>query len=147
MGSEEAIRRNDALIAALEIAPNVLYARYNQFGQVSRIFKCLLSRFSLRPLRRLMCWCSLRQIGVLAWCSEFEEMVNEIKALGFSHEMAGPTRDRALEACREVLKLDLDIPAQLINMYLVRFYHSGRCHLSLSDGHISRLVRLPGCEL
>lgn len=39
IGSDEAIRRNDALIAALEIAPNVLFDRYNQFGQVSWIYK------------------------------------------------------------------------------------------------------------
>lgn len=51
-------------------------------------------------------------------------MVGEIKSLGFGEEMAGQTRERALEACKEVLKLDLDIPAQLINMYLVRFDHS-----------------------
>jgi len=90
IGSPEAIRRNDALIAALQIAPNVLFDRYNQFGQV----------------------------GVLAWCSEFEEMVSEIKSLGFGGEMAGQTRDCALEACREVLSLDIEIPAQLIIMYL-----------------------------
>jgi hypothetical protein len=47
--------------------------------------------------------------------------VSEIKSLGFSGEMAGQTRECALDACREVLKLDLDISAQLIIMYLVRF--------------------------
>lgn len=59
------------------------------------------------------------QIGVLAWCSEFEDLVSEIKSLGFSGEMAAQTRDCALEACQEVLKLELDIRAQLIIMYLV----------------------------
>jgi len=104
IGSEESIRRNDVLIAALNIAPNVLFDRYHQFGQV----------------------------GVLAWCSEFEEMVSEIKSLGFSGDMAGKTRESALEACREVLKLDLEIPAQLIIMYLA--------------GQIARLRNFLGVE-
>lgn len=34
MGSEEAIQRNDALINALRLAPNVLFDRYREFGQV-----------------------------------------------------------------------------------------------------------------
>jgi len=104
MGSPEAVRRNDALITALEIAPNVLFDRYHQFGQ----------------------------IGVLAWCTEFEEMVGEIKSLGFGEEMAGQTRERALEACKEILKLDFNIPAQLINMYLA--------------GQIARLRAFLGAE-
>lgn len=55
-------------------------------------------------------------------------MVSEVKSLGFSGEMAGQTRECALEACREVMKLDIDIPAQLISMYLVRFnYRISRC--------------------
>jgi len=105
VGSEEAVRRNDALIAALKVAPNVLFDKYNQFGQV----------------------------GVLAWCSEFEEMVTEIKSLGFSGEMAGQTRECALEACREVLKFDLDIRAQLVVMYLASQIARLRDFLGVED--------------
>lgn len=63
---------------------------------------------------------------MLAWCAEFEELVSEVKKLGFSGEMAAQTRECALEACHEVLQLDLDIYAQLILMYLARIFFPAR---------------------
>lgn len=53
MGSPEAVRRNDALLAALELAPNVLFERYHQFGQVSTVYG-YLSRLASCPSLRLL---------------------------------------------------------------------------------------------
>jgi len=89
-GGPDALAKNDELIKALKSAPDVLYERYCQFGQ----------------------------LGVLGWCAEFSELVDEIKALGFGGEMASATRDCALETCREILKLNLDVKMQLIIIYL-----------------------------
>lgn len=74
---------------ALKAAPNVLYGRYKQYGQ----------------------------LGVLAWCSEFAEMIEEIKRLGFDGSMFVSTRTQALRTCEELLQLNLDIEMQIIVMY------------------------------
>jgi len=89
-GSPDALVKNDELIKALKAAPDVLYERFCQFGQ----------------------------LGVLGWCAEFSELIDEVKALGFSGEMASATRDCALETCREILKLNLEVKMQLIIIYL-----------------------------
>ncbi|KAL4070769.1 hypothetical protein J3A83DRAFT_3261726 [Scleroderma citrinum] len=87
---EDVIRQNDAFDFALKAAPNVLYGRFKQYGQ----------------------------LGVLAWCSEFAEMIDSLKELGFSGNMFVATRAQALKTCEDILKLKLDIKMQIILMYL-----------------------------
>ncbi|GJE99656.1 hypothetical protein PsYK624_159270 [Phanerochaete sordida] len=84
------IEQNDMFDYALKSAPNVLYQRYKQYGQ----------------------------LGVLAWCSEFSEMIDALKALGFEGNMFVSTRTQALKTCEDVLALNLDIEMQIIVMYL-----------------------------
>jgi len=84
------IEQNEAFEFALSAAPNVLYARYKQYGQ----------------------------LGVLAWCSEFSELIDNLKDLGFQGNMFVTTRTQALRTCEELLKLNLDVKMQIIIMYL-----------------------------
>jgi len=84
------IEQNEMFTFALSSAPNVLYARYKQYGQ----------------------------LGVLAWCSEFSEMIDALKALGFEGNMFVATRTQALKTCEEILRLHLDVKMQIIVMYL-----------------------------
>ncbi|KAF7347627.1 Apolipo n-acyltransferase [Mycena venus] len=87
------IEQNEAFEFALSAAPNVLYARYKQYGQ----------------------------LGVLAWCSEFGELIDNLKDLGFKGNMFVATRTQALRTCEELLKLtkhSLDLKMQIIVMYL-----------------------------
>ncbi|KAH7930517.1 hypothetical protein BV22DRAFT_1000444 [Leucogyrophana mollusca] len=84
------IMQNEAFDFALKAAPNVLYGRYKQYGQ----------------------------LGVLAWCSEFGEMIDSLKELGFNGNMFVTTRVQALRTCEDILKLRLDIKMQIILMYL-----------------------------
>jgi len=84
------IESNEMYEFALSAAPNVLYGRYKQYGQ----------------------------LGVLAWCSEFGELIDGLKELGFGGNMFVTTRTQALKTCEEILKLDLDIKMQIIVMYL-----------------------------
>ncbi|KAG6862175.1 hypothetical protein C0995_004257 [Termitomyces sp. Mi166 len=86
----EVISMNDSFEYALSSAPNVLYARYKQYGQ----------------------------LGVLAWCSEFSELIDGLKELGFQGNMFTTTRAQALETCSQLLKLPMEIDMQLIVMYL-----------------------------
>jgi len=55
---------------------------------------------------------------VLAWCSEFGELIDNIKDLGFHGNMFVTTRTQALKTCEELLKLKLDIKMQIIVVYL-----------------------------
>ncbi|KAJ7361494.1 hypothetical protein DFH08DRAFT_683996 [Mycena albidolilacea] len=87
------IEQNEAFEFALSAAPNVLYARYKQYGQ----------------------------LGVLAWCSEFGELIDNLKDLGFKGNMFVATRTQALRTCEELLRLtkeSLDLKMQIIVMYL-----------------------------
>ncbi|KAF7965522.1 hypothetical protein HWV62_43066 [Athelia sp. TMB] len=84
------IEQNELFEFALKAAPNVLYSRYKQYGQ----------------------------LGVLAWCSEFGEMIDTLKDLGFHGNMFVTTRKQALATCEELLRLKLDIKMQIIVMYL-----------------------------
>ncbi|KAJ3734627.1 hypothetical protein DFJ43DRAFT_1130437 [Lentinula guzmanii] len=84
------IDQNEAFEFALGAAPNVLYARYKQYGQ----------------------------LGVLAWCAEFGELIDNLKELGFAGNMFVSTRTQALKTCEEILKLHLDIGMQIIMLYL-----------------------------
>ncbi|KAI6047803.1 hypothetical protein EDC04DRAFT_2863979 [Pisolithus marmoratus] len=88
--TEDVIRQNEAFEFALKAAPNVLYGRFKQYGQ----------------------------LGVLAWCSEFGEMIDSLKDLGFSGNMFVATRVQALKTCEDILKLKLEIKMQIILMYL-----------------------------
>jgi len=86
----DVIEQNELFDFALKAAPNVLYSRYKQYGQ----------------------------LGVLAWCSEFGEMIDTLKDLGFHGNMFVTTRVQALKTCEELLQLKLDIKMQIILMYL-----------------------------
>ncbi|KAI0756762.1 hypothetical protein C8Q80DRAFT_1091282 [Daedaleopsis nitida] len=84
------IEQNEMFDFALKSAPNVLYARFKQFGQ----------------------------LGVLAWCSEFSELIDALKQLGFEGNMFVSTRTQALKTCEEILRLKLEVEMQIIVMYL-----------------------------
>ncbi|KAL5533969.1 hypothetical protein ACEPAG_429 [Sanghuangporus baumii] len=84
------VEENERFIYAFNVAPNVLYTRYKQYGQ----------------------------LGVLGWCSEFSELIDNLKQLGFTGNMFVATREQALKTCAEVLRLNLDIKMQIIVMYL-----------------------------
>ncbi|KAI0066463.1 hypothetical protein BV25DRAFT_1796311 [Artomyces pyxidatus] len=84
------IEQNDTLEYALRVAPNVLYGRFKQYGQ----------------------------LGVLAWCAEFSEMIDSLKTLGFDGNMFVSTRTQALKTCEEILRLKLDIKMQIIVIHL-----------------------------
>jgi len=84
------IDKNTMCDFALQAAPNVLFGRYKQYGQ----------------------------LGVLAWCAEFGEMIDELKRLGISGDMFVSTREAALRACEEVLRLQLEIKMQIIVIHL-----------------------------
>lgn len=88
--SQDIVEQNELVSYALASAPNVLYYRFRQFGQ----------------------------LGVLGWCNEFAEMIDAIKTLGLEGNMLMPTRQQALDTCREILALHLDIRMQIIMMYL-----------------------------
>ncbi|PCH33899.1 hypothetical protein WOLCODRAFT_135382 [Wolfiporia cocos MD-104 SS10] len=86
----EVVGQNEMFEFALKCAPNVLYARYKQYGQ----------------------------LGVLAWCSEFGELIDALKQLGFDGNMFVSTRTQALRTCEDILKLKLKIDMQIIVMFL-----------------------------
>jgi len=89
--SGRVIEQNSGFEYALSAAPNVLYQRYREYGQ----------------------------LGVLGWCSEFSELVDNLKELGFSGNMFVTTRVQALKACEDILQLQMeDVKMQLITMYL-----------------------------
>jgi len=84
------IEQNELFNFALKSAPNVLYSKYKQFGQ----------------------------LGVLAWCAEFSEMIDALRQLGTEGNMFVTTREQALETCAEIINLNLEIKMQIILMYL-----------------------------
>lgn len=84
------IDKNEMCTFALQSAANVLFGRYKQYGQ----------------------------LGVLAWCAEFSEMIDELKRLGIAGDMFVSTREAALKACEEILRLQLEIKMQIIVIHL-----------------------------
>lgn len=58
------------------------------------------------------------KLGVLAWISEFSELIDNLKELGFKGNMFVSTRSQALKACEDLLRLKLDVKMQIIVMYL-----------------------------
>ena len=58
------------------------------------------------------------QLGVLAWCAEFSELIDALKQLGFEGNMFVATRTQALKTCSDVLQLNLEVKMQIIVMYL-----------------------------
>jgi hypothetical protein len=76
--------RNDLFVYALKSAPDVLMAQYKHFGQVS----------SFRHLQSCSCPNAHLQLGVLGWCSEFSELIDELKEFG-SLGMFPRTRNKA----------------------------------------------------
>lgn len=125
MGSPMTIERNKSLIEALKAAPEVLCDRYRDYGQVRLLSRSRNHSSALKPLSPP----SLLQMGILSWCSEFEDLVTEIKDLGFSGDMASETREWALRACSAVMGSEfLDgVRVQLISMYLVGVYKPDSC--------------------
>ncbi|KAF8642002.1 hypothetical protein AX16_000417 [Volvariella volvacea WC 439] len=84
------IDQNDAFEYALQAAPSVLYGQYKQYGQ----------------------------LGVLAWCAEFSELIDGLKELGLSGNMFVTTRTQALKTCEDLLRLNLELEMQIIVLYL-----------------------------
>lgn len=88
------IEQNAVFQRALNSASNVLYQRYKQYGQ----------------------------LGVLAWCSEFSELIDALKDLGFAGNMFVTTRVEALASCEDVLQLFgrhmEEVRMQIVKMYL-----------------------------
>lgn len=106
------IEQNEIFDYALKSAPNVLFGRFKQYGQVCRPL-ANGAEFSVSPPPSV-------QLGVLAWCSEFGEMIDALKALGFEGNMFVSTRTQALKACEDILGMNLneEIEMQIIVMYL-----------------------------
>jgi len=98
---------------ALQSAANVLFGRYKQYGQV-RMRICLPFFFTPADFRHP----PYLKLGVLAWCAEFSEMIDELKRLGIAGDMFVSTREAALKACEEVLRLQLEIKMQIIVIHL-----------------------------
>lgn len=93
MPDQAAMHQNAMFDFALKSAPNVLYSKYKQYGQ----------------------------LGVLAWSSEFSEMIDALKGLGFEGNMFVATRTQALRTCEEIIKLlktNLKVDMQIIVLYL-----------------------------
>ena len=97
----------------------MLYARFKHFGQVLRLTPLASGRFiSSRHLTLPRVCFLLPQLGVLAWSSEFSEMIDALKQLGFEGNMFVSTRTQALKTCEEILRLNLNIEMQIIVMFL-----------------------------
>lgn len=103
------VEENERFIFALKHAPNVLYSRFKQYGQASNYSIPMKCQTHERPFL---------QLGVLGWCSEFSELIDNLKSLGFNGNMFVATRDQALKTCSEILKLRLEVKMQIIVMYL-----------------------------
>jgi len=89
--SLDTIHANENFEFALSAAPNVLYQRYMQYGQ----------------------------LGVLGWCSEFGELIDGLKTLGLSGNMFITTRTQALKSCEDILALKMEeLKMQIIIMFL-----------------------------
>lgn len=89
--SRHVIEQNEGFEYALSVAPNVLYQRYKEFGQ----------------------------LGVLGWCAEFGELIDNLRDLGFSGNMFVTTRSQALKACEDILQFKLEeVKMRLIMMFL-----------------------------
>lgn len=62
------------------------------------------------------------KLGVLAWSSEFSELIDNLKDLGFAGNMFVTTRAQALKSCEEVLHLFRtymgDVRMQIVKMFL-----------------------------
>lgn len=84
------IDENERMLKALNQAPSVLYQRYHEFGQ----------------------------LGVFGWTSEFAELIDALKTLGFDGNMFVSTRQAALDACSRILSLRIEIKMQIITIYL-----------------------------
>jgi len=108
MPSNDTIIANENFEYALSAAPNVLYQRYMQYGQVGVLF--FLNRLRIH---------SLSQLGVLGWCSEFGELIDGLKTLGLSGNMFITTRTQALKSCEDILSLKMEeLKMQIIIMFL-----------------------------
>jgi hypothetical protein len=88
--SPQVIEQNEVFTYALASAPEVLYARWKQYGQ----------------------------LGVLGWCAEFAEMIDSLKQIGMEGNMFVQTRHQALRTCEDLLRLQMEVKMQIIVIYL-----------------------------
>jgi len=72
------------------MAPAVLYTRFREFGQ----------------------------LGVLGWCDELRELIDEIIKAGFEGALFTSTREAALGCCSRILRTNMDVNMQIIIIYL-----------------------------
>ncbi len=56
--------------------------------------------------------------GVLGFSEEFGDLVNEVKAAAQQGSLFTTTRDDGLEACEQILNLDLEVKLQFVLLYL-----------------------------
>lgn len=87
------VDRNNLFVYALRSAPDVLMEQYKHFGQ----------------------------LGVLGWCSEFSELIDELKEFGSLGHMFTDTRDQALETCSfllDALVNRMEVRMQIIVMFM-----------------------------
>ena len=97
------------MLSRLSAAPNVLYQRYMQYGQVG-------GTFFLPPQLNVYIQ---TQLGVLGWCSEFGELIDGLKTLGLSGNMFITTRTQALKTCEDILTIKMEeVRMQIIIMFL-----------------------------
>jgi len=87
---QEVIEQNERMSIALKAAPSYLYDRYAHYGD----------------------------LGVLGFSEEFGDLVNEVKTAGQQGSLFTTTRDDGLEACEQILNLDLDVKLQFVLLYL-----------------------------
>lgn len=86
----EMIDFNEELTNALRACASTLYDRYTQYGD----------------------------LGVLGWCNDFSELISAIETVGMDGALFTATRDEGLEACDQILRLELDIKKQLVLFFL-----------------------------
>lgn len=84
------VESNQKIFNALSNADTMLWQAYQNFGQ----------------------------LGVFGWTSDFSDLIDELKTLGFDGNMFVSTRQAALDACVRVLHLKIDIKMQIILIYL-----------------------------
>lgn len=108
--SLDTIHANENFEFALSAAPNVLYQRYMQYGQVGDV---------TFYIQIIILTHTLIQLGVLGWCSEFGELIDGLKTLGLSGNMFITTRTQALKSCEDILALKMEeLKMQIIIMFL-----------------------------
>lgn len=105
------IEFNEELTNALRACASTLYDRYTQYGDVSPV-----TVVSKRTVPDEVV--TFSQLGVLGWCNDFSELISAIETVGMDGALFTATRDEGLEACDQILRLELDIKKQLVLFFL-----------------------------